>query len=670
MDSKDLMENYTEKYRLTLLLKEDALNKKYIATLGKSIQNLLKKYGEIEGAMPKLAEESSKNISALEKDLQKMSGNIDKNISKLLSASTSSSQSIKSLERKTQNLVTDFTKSTETLANEMSIMKKIVDTFSMVNVKELKDGKDGTDGKGIADAYMDMGHLKLKFTDDSIKDLGKIGSSNDEIGRIKKGGRGETGVGIQSIARTSGDGSAGTTDTYTITFTDASVTPTTYQVYNGKDGAQQVIDNLTSTSATDALSAKQGKALNDLVSTNKTEITNALNVRNPKNIFDQSIVVYGEVQTNGTILNEGVPTSAYYTSDFIKVDVGKTVYLSRLNTGVRAVQDCLRFVAYNSNKVAIGNSATWATSYLIPAGATYVRFSFNKTYISYQLQLEYYGMSHIYEAYYTPYYVVEQPLKPTIVESVAHQGYAVVAPNNTIPAVQEASRNGFKWTESDLKWTSDGVPVMCHNDVVYAYETGKLINPILMDSTGVFTTAVTISAQTLATLQTYDWGKWKSGAYLGVTIPTFDEFIKNCKRYGMKAFVDNVSGSQAQINALMAIVKKYGMQDNVAWSVGFATATGGYVLEAYNEATLIASIATYEDVSIAVASVKATYPNCTLILSVATTGITIANVETFRSSNIDAKLCVWTINDSTTCEVWLPYADMIVSSININDIVW
>lgn len=50
-----------------------------------------------------------------------------------------------------------------------------------------------------------------------------------------KGLKGDTGVGIASIARTSGTGAAGTTDTYTITMTDGSTS--TFTVYNGKDGA-------------------------------------------------------------------------------------------------------------------------------------------------------------------------------------------------------------------------------------------------------------------------------------------------------------------------------------------------------------------------------------------------------------------------------------------------
>ena len=45
---------------------------------------------------------------------------------------------------------------------------------------------------------------------------------------------GASGRGIVSITRTSGAGASGTTDTYTITYTDG--TSTTYSVYNGKDG--------------------------------------------------------------------------------------------------------------------------------------------------------------------------------------------------------------------------------------------------------------------------------------------------------------------------------------------------------------------------------------------------------------------------------------------------
>lgn len=62
----------------------------------------------------------------------------------------------------------------------------------------------------------------------------EFANSSGTGGTGGSGKDGEDGVGIKSIERTSGDGSAGTTDTYTITFTDE--TTSTFTVYNGKDG--------------------------------------------------------------------------------------------------------------------------------------------------------------------------------------------------------------------------------------------------------------------------------------------------------------------------------------------------------------------------------------------------------------------------------------------------
>ena len=69
-------------------------------------------------------------------------------------------------------------------------------------------------------------------------DVGLTGVKGDAGATGAKGDTGNTGAtgnGIASVARTSGTGAAGTTDTYTITFTDS--TTTTFGVYNGADGS-------------------------------------------------------------------------------------------------------------------------------------------------------------------------------------------------------------------------------------------------------------------------------------------------------------------------------------------------------------------------------------------------------------------------------------------------
>ena len=59
------------------------------------------------------------------------------------------------------------------------------------------------------------------------------GTEWKNIGAIN-GIKGDAGRGIVSIIRTSGNGAAGSTDTYTITYSDK--TTSTFPVYNGKDG--------------------------------------------------------------------------------------------------------------------------------------------------------------------------------------------------------------------------------------------------------------------------------------------------------------------------------------------------------------------------------------------------------------------------------------------------
>ena len=73
---------------------------------------------------------------------------------------------------------------------------------------------------------------------------------------------GADGRGIVSIERTAGTGAAGTTDTYTITYTDN--TTSTFSVYNGRDGtgAGITIDETVTSTGTNAVS---GKAVYDHV---------------------------------------------------------------------------------------------------------------------------------------------------------------------------------------------------------------------------------------------------------------------------------------------------------------------------------------------------------------------------------------------------------------------
>ena len=89
------------------------------------------------------------------------------------------------------------------------------------------------------------------------------GDAGDTGAKGDTGAQGETGNGITSIVLTAGNHAAGTTDTYTITFTSGATT--TFGVYNGANGVT-IVNDLTTGGTTNALSAEQGKALSTSIS--------------------------------------------------------------------------------------------------------------------------------------------------------------------------------------------------------------------------------------------------------------------------------------------------------------------------------------------------------------------------------------------------------------------
>jgi len=74
-------------------------------------------------------------------------------------------------------------------------------------------------------------------------DDGDYWSEANRFGVGDKGEKGDTGIGIFSIVRTDGDGSPGTDDTYTLTYTDGSKTE--FSVHNGADGDLIADNNLS-----------------------------------------------------------------------------------------------------------------------------------------------------------------------------------------------------------------------------------------------------------------------------------------------------------------------------------------------------------------------------------------------------------------------------------------
>ena len=134
--------------------------------------------------------------------------------------------------------------------------------------------------------------------------------------------------------------------------------------------------------------------------------------------------------------------------------------------------------------------------------------------------------------------------------AVAHRGASTEAPENTLIAYKIAKERGFTMAECDVTFTKDGVGVLLHDDTINRTSNGK----------------GNIRDLTLAEARQYDFGSWKSSKFAGTQIPTFDEFIRLCKYIDMHPYIEIKSGaSQAEVESLVATVRKYGMLDRVTW---------------------------------------------------------------------------------------------------------
>lgn len=116
--------------------------------------------------------------------------------------------------------------------------KDYFDGITPVKGVDYFDGKDGTTPKKGEDYFDGVDGVSPIVSVSDITGGHRI-SITDKSGTktvdVLNGAKGDSGRGINSVARTSGTGAAGTTDTYTITYTDN--TTSTFTVYNGKNGS-------------------------------------------------------------------------------------------------------------------------------------------------------------------------------------------------------------------------------------------------------------------------------------------------------------------------------------------------------------------------------------------------------------------------------------------------
>jgi glycerophosphoryl diester phosphodiesterase len=107
-------------------------------------------------------------------------------------------------------------------------------------------------------------------------------------------------------------------------------------------------------------------------------------------------------------------------------------------------------------------------------------------------------------------------------EIVAHRGFSVRAPENTLAAMEAALETGVESVEFDVQTAACGTPVLFHDTVLGRTTNG--VGPV--------------RRRPLAHLKALDAGSWFAPEYAGERIPTQDEVLANLKGRVFRVYQD------------------------------------------------------------------------------------------------------------------------------------
>jgi glycerophosphoryl diester phosphodiesterase len=137
------------------------------------------------------------------------------------------------------------------------------------------------------------------------------------------------------------------------------------------------------------------------------------------------------------------------------------------------------------------------------------------------------------------------PGQPGLV--VGHRGNAAGAPEDTLVSEVSAQKVGARVLEFDLHMTSDGVPVVMHDETVDR----------TTDGTG------RIGDLTLAQIKKLDAGSWFSPAFAGTPVPTFEQILQFAS--GTDAIVlpelKEPVWTEEQVRTVANLIRRYHMSD-------------------------------------------------------------------------------------------------------------
>lgn len=132
----------------------------------------------------------------------------------------------------------------------------------------------------------------------------------------------------------------------------------------------------------------------------------------------------------------------------------------------------------------------------------------------------------------------------------AHRGFSSIAPENTLPAFQEAIQVGADGIELDVHMTQDGELVVIHDEIVDRTSNG----------TG------WVKNLTLSHLKQLDLGSWFSPRFMGETLPTLSETFEQLMDSSLEINIElknNIVQYPGIEERLVKEIEDFGLSDRV-----------------------------------------------------------------------------------------------------------
>lgn len=163
---------------------------------------------------------------------------------------------------------------------------------------------------------------------------------------------------------------------------------------------------------------------------------------------------------------------------------------------------------------------------------------------------EYYERS-AYFCQYAKQFSVSEVKGGENVTLIAHRGLATEAPENTLPAYELAAKKGFKYAETDIMPSKDGVWMISHDDSLKRM-TGDKVN------------VADLTAEEISKIPLTKGANIKD--YQNLVTPTYEQFLKTCADNNIIPVVEIKLSDDAPADLpyedIVTLLDKYGFSDN------------------------------------------------------------------------------------------------------------